>query len=83
MAKQKTKKYKLKTYKAAAKRFRATGSGLVVRTKGGKSHLRRRKSKRVKRQFDKMLVVESKGEQKRIRRLLPYMTQYKANPPAG
>lgn len=83
MAKQKVKKYKLKTYKAAAKRFRATGSGEIVRTKGGKSHLRRRKSKRVKRQFDKMLVVENKGEQKRIRRLLPYMRQYKANPPAG
>ncbi|HRQ38188.1 MAG TPA: 50S ribosomal protein L35 [Chloroflexota bacterium] len=83
MAKQKVKKYKLKTYKAAAKRFRATGSGEIVRTKGGKSHLRRRKSKRVKRQFDKMLVVENKGEKKRIKRLLPYMRQYKANPPAG
>ena len=83
MAKQKTKKYKLKTYKAAAKRFRATGSGAIVRTKGGKSHLRRRKSKRAKRQFDKMLVVENKGDQKRIKRLLPYMKLYKANPPAG
>jgi large subunit ribosomal protein L35 len=35
-----TKKYKLKTYKAASKRFRMTGSGKIVRTKGGKSHLR-------------------------------------------
>ena len=36
----KTKKYKLKTYKAASKRFRMTGTGKIVRTKGGKSHLR-------------------------------------------
>lgn len=82
MAKKKKKKYKLKTYKAAAKRFRMTGSGKIVRTKGGKSHLRRRKSKRSKRLFDKMLVVESTGDQKRIKRLVPYMKKYKANPPA-
>ncbi len=78
----KQKKYKLKTYKAAAKRFRVTGTGKIVRTKGGKSHLRRRKAKRVKAQFSKMLVVDSAGERKRIRRLLPYMSKYKANPPA-
>ena len=54
-----TKKYKLKTYKAAAKRFRVTGSGKIVRTKGGKSHLRRRKSKRTKRLFSEMIVVLS------------------------
>ncbi len=83
MAKKKVKKYKLKTYKAAAKRFRMTSSGLIMRTKGGKSHLRRRKSKRVKRLFDKMLVVESAGERKRIKRLAPYLKKYKANPPAG
>ena len=82
MPKAKKKKYKLKTYKAAAKRFRVTGSGKVVRTKGGKSHLRRRKSKRVKSQFDKMLVVTAKGDRKRIQKLAPYMKKYKANPPA-
>ena len=43
MPKAKTKKYKIKTYKAAAKRFRVTGTGKIVRTKGGKSHLRRRR----------------------------------------
>jgi large subunit ribosomal protein L35 len=81
MAKTKVKKYKLKTYKAAAKRFRATGTGEIMRTKGGKSHLRRRKSKRVKRQFDKMLVIDKPADRKRIKRLLPYMRLYKANPP--
>jgi large subunit ribosomal protein L35 len=76
------KKYKLKTHKATAKRFRVTGTGKIVRTKGGKSHLRRRSSKRVKRQWDKMLVVTHKGSIKRIRRLAPYLSKYKANPPA-
>lgn len=82
MAKAKKKKYKLKTYKAAAKRFRVTGSGKIVRTKGGKSHLRRRKSKRSKRLFSRMLVVESSGDIKRIKRLAPYLKKYKANPPS-
>lgn len=82
MPKTKTKKYKLKTYKAAAKRFRVTGTGKILRTKGGKSHLRRRKSKRVKRQLSDMLVVQAAGDRRRIRRLAPYLKKYKANPPA-
>ena len=82
MAKAKTKKYKIKTYKGAAKRFRLTGSGKLVRTKGGKSHLRRRKSNRAKAQFGKMLVVTARGDVKRVKRLAPYLKKYKANPPA-
>ena len=78
---QKKKKYKLKTYKAAAKRFRMTGTGKIVQTKGGKSHLRRRKSKRTKRQLDKMQLVANAGNRKKIKQLLPYMKKYKANPP--
>ncbi len=76
------KKYKLKTHKATAKRFKVTGTGKVMRTKGGKSHLRRRSSKRTKRQFDKTLEVTTKGEVRRVRRLAPYLGKYKANPPA-
>ncbi len=82
MPKRKTKKYKLKTYKAASKRFRVTGTGKVLRTKGGKSHLRRRKSKRTKALFSRMLEVKTPGERKRIKRLAPYMSKYRANPPA-
>lgn len=78
----KQKKYKLKTYKAAAKRFRVTGSGKVMRTKGGKSHLRRRKSKRSKAKFGVMLEVTNSREAKRVRRLAPYLGIYKQNPPA-
>lgn len=77
-----TKKYKLKTHKATAKRFRMTGTGRIMRTKGGKSHLRRRSAKRVKRQWDKTMEVGEKATQRRIRRLAPYLGKYKANPPA-
>ena len=62
---------KLKTNKTAAKRFSITGSGKLMRTKGGKSHLRRRKTARVKRMYDEMLPVD-RVDQKRIKRLLPY-----------
>lgn len=75
-------KYKLKTHKATAKRFRLTGSGKLVRTKAGKSHLRRRTPKRTKRLFTEMILVKGKGMNKRIRRLAPYMSKYKANPNA-
>ena len=80
--KKKTTKYKLKTHKATAKRFRMTATGKIVRTKGGKSHLRRRSAKRVKRQWDKTMEVGEKATRRRIRRLAPYLGKYKANPPA-
>jgi large subunit ribosomal protein L35 len=79
MAKQ--KKRKLKTYKAAAKRFRLTGTGKLMRTKGGKSHLRRRKSKRTKVKLSSMLEVAGRSNRKRVKRLAPYLKKYKANPP--
>ena len=71
--KAKTKKFKLKTHKATSKRFRLTGSGKLVRTKGGKSHFRRRTSKRTKRMLDSMVVVQGSGLVKRIKRLAPNM----------
>jgi large subunit ribosomal protein L35 len=75
-------KYKLKTHKATAKRFRVTGSGKVVRTKGGQSHLRRRRSKRAKRQFTRMLEVNGSTIRKTVRRLAPYLDKHRANPNA-
>lgn len=71
--KQTAGKYKIKTHKATAKRFRVTGSGLLMRTKIGKSHLRRRKSKRVKRLFGEMHPVKGRGIVKTVHRLAPYM----------
>lgn len=70
--KQRTGKYKIKTHKATSKRFRLTGSGVLVRTKGGKSHLRRRTPKRTKRLFSEMVPVKGRGIRKRIARLAPY-----------
>ncbi|MDI7277463.1 MAG: 50S ribosomal protein L35 [Anaerolineae bacterium] len=64
---------KLKTHKTAQKRFKVTGTGKVMRTKGGKSHLRRRKSARVLRALDKSFPVTTRGEKRRIRRLAPFL----------
>ena len=66
-------KYKIKTHKATSKRFRLTGNGMLVRTKGGKGHLRRRTSKRTKRLLDEMIPVKGRGITKRVLRLAPYL----------
>jgi large subunit ribosomal protein L35 len=63
---------KMKTHKSTAKRFKYTGSGKLMRTKIGKSHLRRKKSKRVKYLFDNMIEVTASGQKKRVQKLLPY-----------
>ena len=73
--KARTGKYKIKTHKATAKRFRLTGGGMLVRTKGGKSHLRRRTPRRTKLLLDEMIPVKGRGIIKRVRRLAPYMKQ--------
>jgi large subunit ribosomal protein L35 len=68
---------KLKTHKSTSKRFRLTqgGKGKVMRTKLGKSHLRRKKSARMKRLYDQMLPVEAAGVRRRVRRLAPYLRE--------
>ncbi len=68
---------KIKTHKSTSKRFRLTqgGRGKLMRTKLGKSHLRRRKSARAKRLYDEMLPVEAKALQERVRRLAPYLAE--------
>ncbi|TET18341.1 MAG: 50S ribosomal protein L35 [Dehalococcoidia bacterium] len=62
---------KIKTHKGVQSRFHITGSGKIMRTKGGKSHLRRRKAKRAKRLYDETIPVSS-SDKVRIKRLLPY-----------
>ncbi len=64
---------KIKTHKATAKRFKYSGGGKLMRTKSGKSHLRRKKSKRVKRLYDEMVTVDTPADFKRVRRLAPYL----------
>lgn len=73
--KQKAGKYKIKTHKATSKRFRLSGSGVLMRTKGGKSHLRRRTSPRTKRLFMEMIPVKGAGIIKRVKRLAPYVAK--------
>lgn len=65
------KKAKLKTHKGAKRRFKITSTGKIMRAKGMKSHFRRRKSARVKRQFDRMQTVDSTSV-KQVQRLMPY-----------
>ncbi len=62
---------KLKTHKSTAKRFRITATGKVMHTKVGKSHLRRRKAKRNKRDFDRRVEVKSFERAKKIKALAP------------
>ena len=62
---------KLKTNRAAAKRFRVTGSGKVKRNKGFKSHLLSSKGKKRKRKLRRATVV-SAVEARNIRKLIPY-----------
>lgn len=75
--KAKAGKMKLKTHKATSKRFRLTGTGIVVRTKGGKSHLRRRTPERTKALFTEMIPVEGENIIKRVKRLAPFMKEKK------
>jgi len=74
------KKYKIKTHKSTAKRFKLTGSGKLVRTKGPSSHLRRNKSKRTKATFGDNPEVEGKKIRKRVMRLAPYIKRYNTKP---
>ena len=61
----------MKTHQSTAKRFRKTGSGKILRTKGYHGHLRRRKSSRSLNDMKKMHEVEATGLKKRIKRLAP------------
>lgn len=65
------KKQKLKTHKGAKRRFKITATGKIMRTKGMKSHFRRRKSPRVLRQLDRMQELD-KANEKAVKKLLPY-----------
>lgn len=62
---------KIKTHKSTQRRFRVTGSGKIMHSKIGKSHLRRRKPARVKRAYSGDVEVHPTNRT-RIRRLMPY-----------
>jgi large subunit ribosomal protein L35 len=62
---------KIKTHKATARRMQVTGSGKLLRTRCGKSHNRRNRSKRAAREYDEMVAV-SAVDVLRVRKLMPY-----------
>ncbi len=62
---------KIKTHKATARRMQISGTGKLMRTRNGKSHLRRNRSKRAAREYDEMQLVAG-VDKARIRRLIPY-----------
>lgn len=64
---------KLKTRKAAAKRFKATGSGKkIMRRKAFKNHLLQHKSAKRKRNLSNKAVVDGNDAQN-VRDMLPYL----------
>ena len=60
---------KMKTRRAAAKRFKLTGRGRIKRNKAIHSHMLIRLSKSAKRKMRKTGLVDS-TEEKRVRRML-------------
>lgn len=64
---------KLKTNRAAAKRFKATGTGKVKRRRAYLRHILTNKTRKQKRRLGKSVVVDKTNE-RAIKRLLPYLT---------
>ncbi len=62
---------KLKTKKAAAKRFRITGKGKVKRKKAFTRHMLTKKPRKRKRGLRKAGLVK-KADLKKIKKLMPY-----------
>ena len=63
---------KLKTKRAAAKRFRVTGTGKLKRNKAYKSHILTKKTTKRKRNLRKAAMTDSTNI-KNMKKILPYM----------
>lgn len=62
---------KLKTHKGAAKRFKKTGTGKILRRKAFHSHILTKKAAKRKRGLTRPTLISS-ADLKNISRLLPY-----------
>ena len=62
---------KMKTNRGAAKRFKTTGTGKIVRSKAYASHILTKKSTKRKRGLRKSSIVDS-ANVKSLARLIPY-----------
>jgi large subunit ribosomal protein L35 len=63
---------KMKTNRGAAKRFKATGTGKLIRNKAFGSHILTKKSTKIKRGFRKSTVVDATNVGS-LKKLLPYI----------
>ncbi|MGI5839870.1 MAG: 50S ribosomal protein L35 [bacterium] len=63
---------KIKTHRAAAKRFGLTGTGKFKRSKAFKRHKLEKKTSSRKRNLSRKTIV-SKADEGRLRKLLPYL----------
>ena len=63
---------KIKTNRAAAKRFKKTGTGKLVRNKAYKSHILTKKSTKRKRDLGKPTVTDATNV-KNMKKVLPYL----------
>lgn len=62
---------KMKTHRGAAKRFKLTASGKIVRRKSLKQHILTSKTTKRKRSLRKAALI-SPSDTRRVSRLLPY-----------
>ena len=63
---------KIKTSRAAAKRFKKTGTGKLVRNKAYKSHILTKKSQKRKRNLRNPTVTDA-TKVKNMKKILPYL----------
>ena len=63
---------KMKTNRGAAKRFKATGSGKIRRSKAYTSHILTKKSTKRKRKLRKSGLI-AEADIKAVKRMLPYL----------
>ena len=63
---------KIKTSRAAAKRFKLTGTGRLKRNKAYKSHILTKKSTKRKRNLRKAAMVDDTNF-KNMKKILPYL----------
>ena len=63
---------KLKTNRAAAKRFKKTGTGKLKRNKAYKRHILTKKTTKKKRDLRKATMIDKKNE-KVMKKILPYL----------
>ena len=63
---------KMKTNRAAAKRFKVTGTGKLKRSKAYKRHILTKKTRKTKRNLRKAALVDATNV-KNMKKILPYM----------